>query len=424
VNQHQVSQPRVRWRICLTSLLLIVESFWSSPSGALAEPIDGFNIQARKISPSAERLGEAKFIQSMTHPHQWLVVTSRLTPKDLLKAETNGIRSILLSDDASHNVLQNKGFLRKVQEVGIESHTNVETYLKTLAHDCPQLQSLYIDQTVPLSRESIQLLSYFKNLKNLQLACPAADSELVANSLPKTLEYLRIEEEYPLREFPRLQFLSVNYCRINHTFLETLRAPNLERLDFSWVDMETGSLKAIANLDNLKELQVYNSNIDGSELQYIQPLEYLETSIGQIYRKGTPYWSNFFKKAESSFKAGKFQDAITNYREIAFTRPATHLYLQLARSYLKVGYLTQAKRFRDLAQQLDRRKLPVQRERPRKKKSTALVPTQPKAKTDEIKNQPLNIRLPDLIPDQISLATSNPNSSGVQRLRSTKQTAG
>lgn len=272
--------------------------------------------------------------------------------RDLHNALQRGIRSVSISGDVSENVFEDQNFFGHLREVWLNSN-GCERSIKELARSCPELHSLFISQRAPLSCESIRQLAAFRKLKFLQLECPAADPVLLASTLPKTLEYLRIEEEYPLADFPRLQFLSVNYCRIDHRFLETLQAPNLERLDFAWVDMPPGSLKAVGRFHNLIELQVYNTSMKPGELQYIRSLEFLETTVHQIYRQKTPYWDNFLKRAETSFKAGKFQDALTNYREIAFSRPSTYLYLQLARCYFELGYIAQGLKSCDRAQLLE-----------------------------------------------------------------------
>ena len=238
-----------------------------------------------------------------------------------------------MDDGADEFLFDDAKQFRDLQIVSLRSNLHNATHLKQLALNYPNVTVVCISQESPLDDESLKCLQTFKNLRGLELWCPLETPSLFEVCLPSTLEYLQFAGTLPLRRLPHVSELKLNQCRVDFTFFQKLEAPRLERLDFSNVDLGPGSLQSLGRIKSLRELSLYNSNINARDVESLRLLKYLHSYAYGSEMQQTTCWD----KAEQFFKEKNFQQAANHYKASVFSKPSAYGYLQLARCYLQLG---------------------------------------------------------------------------------------
>ena len=270
-----------------------------------------------------------------------LAERNRLRKCDILSVNVEGAADQFLLDDMN--------LFHGLQSAAISSEAYNGVYLKSLASHNPDITSLVIRQTRPLSVNALANLPRFKHLRYLEIDCPLESPGLLLSVLPNRIEQLQIADRCSLPTLPHLIDLRINRCRLDPDFFSTLQASHLVFLQLSNVDVPIGSFRDISRFLRLRQVNVNNSNIDKTELNYFQSLKYAETVI----RSDEQYYPSFQAKAEKSFSDYNFVDAIQHYNAVAFAEPSVDHYLQLARCYIRLGCASQALRYCDYAASID-----------------------------------------------------------------------
>ena len=333
-------------------MTLIVLS-WAFPQCIFAEPVKNVRLPASRHDLLEEwtmmkdmipfMIGEFRgdSAQCSVSGPLPLAERNRLRECNILAVSVGGAADQFLFDDMN--------LFHGLQSVAIASDAYNDTYLKSLALHHPDITSLVISQTRPLGANALTNFQTFKQLRYLEIHCPLESPGLLSAVLPNRIEQLQIEDCCSLPTLPHLIELRINRCRLDPDFFSTLKAPHLVFLFLSKVDVPIGSFRDINRFLRLRDVNVYNSNIDNKELNYFQSLKYAETVI----RSEELYYPCFQTKAEKSFSDCSFVDAIQCYSEVAFAEPSVDHYLQIARCYIRLRCASQALRFCDYAASID-----------------------------------------------------------------------
>jgi len=265
------------------------------------------------------------------------------------RLRTTSTTSLSISDGADEFLLDDATLFRNLQLVSLRSDLNNSNHLKSLATNYPNVQIITISQTSPLTDETVRCLKQFKRLTNLELWCQINSSAVLLDSLPKSLQYLQISDTLPLPALPHLTELIINKCLVDSRFLKFLDTPALERLSFSNVDLARGAFQHLGRFKTLREISLYNSNLDASELQHVRALGYVSFHSYESEKHRILCWG----KAEKFFKDKNFKEAAAYYKECVFCTPTVYGYLQLARCYLELGDIRSASKNRDHAASID-----------------------------------------------------------------------
>jgi tetratricopeptide (TPR) repeat protein len=265
------------------------------------------------------------------------------------RLRTTSTTSLSISDGADEFLLDDATLFRTLQLVSLRSDLNNSNHLKSLATNYPNVQIITIRQASSLSDGTVRCLKQFNKLTNLELWCQINSSNELLDSLPESLQYLQIADSLPLPALPHLTELKVNKCLVDSKFLELLDTPSLERLSFSNVDLARGALQHLGRFKSLREISLYNSNLDASELQYVRALDYVSFHSYENKKHRTLCQG----KAETFFKDKNFKEAADYYKECVFCTPTVYGYLQLARCYLELGDIRSASKNRDHAASID-----------------------------------------------------------------------
>jgi tetratricopeptide (TPR) repeat protein len=334
-------------------LMMLLTLSWIFPPYTLAEPVKNVRLPASRHD-LLEEWTVMKYIIPFTIAVLRGDSTECSASGPLPLAERNRLRecnilSVNAAGAADQFLFDDIDLFRGLQSAAISSEAYNETYLKSLALHNPDITSLVISQTRPLGANALNNLRMFKKLRYLEIDCPLESPGLLLFVLPARIEQLQIADRCSLPTLPHLIDLRINRCRLDPDFFNTLKAPHLVFLQLHNVDVPVGSFRNISRFLRLRNINVDNSNIDKTELNYFQSLKYAETVI----RSEEQYYASFQAKAEKSFSDYSYADAIQCYTEVAFAEPSVDDYLQLAKCYIRLGCATRAMRYCDYAASID-----------------------------------------------------------------------
>jgi tetratricopeptide (TPR) repeat protein len=333
-------------------LCLLLISLAVAPDG-MAEPIAGVHWSALCKKPrniAQEKIDERSFIGAMCEGTNYVrTITKPIPAADKVRLRSTKSTFAEATGAADQTVFNDPHLFTELKNVGLRSEQHNEVYLKALTINYPHITSLTVTQTKPLSDSALCLLSRFHELKYLQLDCPVRSPSLMTVAIPRQIATLQIANNWPLPELPLLRVLDINYCRVDASFIDKIRAPKLEYLSLNRVDLARGSFQTISRFGGLLNVNIYNSNVDRTDVVCLRSLQYADVSVSAA----SDYYESFRTRGDSFFKKHNIVEAIGHYRETAFSEPTVYLYLQLARCYVAMREPALALDHCDLAASID-----------------------------------------------------------------------
>lgn len=249
-------------------------------------------------------------------------------------------KAVIVTDGAPRDVFRN-GTFRGLERISLECKQNND-HLQNLAASYPGIKILVVSQAQPLNPASYKAIAKFKNLQALQLLCPTDTREILSNGLPESLVMLTVEGCNHIPPLPNLRRLDLHKCRINSSFLQTLKSPNLEVLYCDDIDVTKGSMARVDNLKQLRRLHMDNCSVDDSEVPHLRQNKDLHVTITR-----TADTQLFLSKAERYFRKNSFQQALRYYDASVFSSPSAYGYLQRSRCLIGLKrYSTAAESWR------------------------------------------------------------------------------
>lgn len=252
---------------------------------------------------------------------------------------------ISVTDEADEFLFDDPTIFRNLEVASLCSNRYNGSHLKSLLMNYPNLKSISISQVPSLADDQLKGLKQFRQLTGLELWCHLSTPKAILDSLPDSLSFLQICETLPLSRLTRLAELRINNCRVDSSFFEQLNPTSLELMYLNNIDLVPGALQHLDRFKALREILVYNSNIDDADLQSVRALGYISLRSYGSDKQRIANWN----RAEKFFKDKKYQRAADNYKGSVFSAPSTYGYLQLARCYLELGDIRLACKYRDHA---------------------------------------------------------------------------
>lgn len=190
----------------------------------------------------------------------------------------SGIKSLGVADGADPNLFCLPWQFPHLEYLSLSCNPNsIDKYLTDLTIAYPELTHFGIYQKIALGDSTSLLLSKLKNIRSLHLDFPSTNVQLLAQSLPKSLEELFINPNSNLASegqkginLPNLVFLHLCGNEVNKDFIVNSTLPKLERILFLNLELQPGTIVDLAKFENLKRIEFEGTTISESDIAFLK----------------------------------------------------------------------------------------------------------------------------------------------------------
>lgn len=181
------------------------------------------------------------------------------------RASARHVQFLYIDPGADPHSLRDPTLFSNLKVVVLRAADNA-AFLKVLSAGYPNIKSLCISQSQPLSKLAAQQLKRFRELTALELNCPTADCEELSASLPRSLELLRIQKPLNLAGLSHLKNLILVNTEVGSSFFRELNACPIEYLTLDSMIVQPGAIEVLKNFKDLKVVTLKETAVPEQEL--------------------------------------------------------------------------------------------------------------------------------------------------------------